>query len=276
MNERFKGQVVWITGGGTGLGRAMALEFASQGADVAVSARRRRRLDEVVGEVEALGRRGLAVPCDVTNEAEVEAAVAKVVAELGKLDVAVANAGFGAAGAIEKLPIETWRRQLEVNVVGVVITAKAALPELRRTGGRLALIGSVSGVITAPGQACYSASKAAVRVIAQTLSMELHGSGVTCTLIQPGFVESEIGQVDNAGVYHADWQDKRPKKLMWRAEPAARVMVRAIWRRKREFTFTGHGRAGKLLGQHAPSLVHFTVTRLAGKQIARLTQEKSK
>src|SRR5690606_22272560 len=105
---RFSDHIVWITGGGSGIGAAMAVEFARQGADVAVSGRRVDRLQETVARIEARGRRGLAVGCDVTDDADVARAVADVVAGLGGLDVVVANAGCGVAGRIESLPIEAW------------------------------------------------------------------------------------------------------------------------------------------------------------------------
>lgn len=257
----FRGHAVWITGGGSGLGASMARRFAELGADVAVTGRRQEKLDEVVESLGRFGNRALAVPCDVGDEEAVQAAVATVVDAFGKLDVVVANAGFSVAGRIEKLTADDWRRQMNVNVVGAAITARHALPHLRKTRGRLALVGSVSGTLASPGFGAYSASKYAVRAIGQTLSMELHGSGVSCTTLQPGFVKSDIAKTDNDGVYHADRRDKRPAKLMWETEDAAKVMVRAIRRRKREFTFTGHGKFGAFLGMHAPGLVHFVMTR---------------
>lgn len=261
MAVDFRDHIVWITGGGSGLGREMALEFARKGADVAVSGRRKDRLDEVVDAVEELGTRGLAVPCDVTDEDEVDAAVAAVVEHFGKLDVAVANAGFGVAGAVEKVKAGEWRRQLETNVVGLTNTIRSAMPELRKTRGRIALVGSVAGLITTPGTGPYHASKFAVRAIGETLSKEIHGSGVTCTTVHPGFVASEIGRVDNQGRFDPRRKDKRPAKLMWQPDDAARVMVRAIYRRKREYTFTGHGKVFGFLGRHFPGLVHFVITR---------------
>lgn len=261
MKLAFEDKVVWITGGGSGLGRAMALEFARQGATVAVSGRRADRLEEVVAEIEVLGRRGLAVPCDVTVEDEVFAAAKTVVETLWKLDVVVANAGFAVAGRITKLDAAAWRRQFDVNVVGLTTTVRAAVPELEKTRGRIALVGSVAGLIAAPGTGAYSASKYAVRAIAQTLAVELNGSGISTTLIQPGFVESEIAQVDNQGRYNPNRKDLRPDKLMWPADRAARVMVKAIHDRKRDFVFTGHGKLFGFLGQHFPGLTHFAFTR---------------
>lgn len=253
--SQFDGQVVWITGATAGIGRAMALEFARRGADVAVSGRREDRLAAVVAEIEALGRRGLAVACDVRREDEVAAAVQSVTAELGRLDVAVANAGFGVVGRVEDLTLDDWRRQFETNFFGAVAVAKHSLPALRRTGGRLALVGSVSGLLASPRAGAYSASKFALRAVGLTLAMELRGSGVSCTLLNPGFVASEIGQVDNQGQYDASRRDKRPAGLMWTADAAARVMVRAIAARKREYTFTVHGKLGAFLGQHFPGLM---------------------
>ena len=263
--QRFADKIVWITGAGSGLGRALALECARQGADVAVSGRREDRLAETVAAVEAVGRRGLAVPCDVTDDAAVEAAVAAVIREFGRLHVAVANAGFGVMGRIENLPIEAWHRQFATNVYGAVSTARHALPALRMTGGRLALVASVSSMVAAPKTGPYCASKYALRGIGQTLSLELYGTGVSCTLLHPGFVASEIAQVDNEGHFDGSRPDPRPARLMWSSEAAAKVMVRAIAKRKREYVFTGHGKFAGFLGRHAPGLLHFLLRRSAGK-----------
>jgi NAD(P)-dependent dehydrogenase (short-subunit alcohol dehydrogenase family) len=109
---------------------ALALEFARQGAHLALSARRVDRLEGLGREIEGLGRRAVAIPCDVTDEAAVRETAGKVVAHFGKLDVAVANAGFSVSGRIERLDAEAWRRQFDTNVVGLAMTARYALPHL--------------------------------------------------------------------------------------------------------------------------------------------------
>lgn len=253
---QFQGKVVWITGASAGIGRQLAREFASRGADVAVSARRVDRLAEVVGEIEALGRRGLAVACDVTWDEEVARAVDAVVEHFGKLDVVVVNAGFAVAGRLEHLSDADLKRQFETNVFGAMNTVRHAMPALRKTRGRLALVASVAAFVASPKQGAYTASKFALRALGLTLQQELYGTGVSCTLLHPGFVASEIAQVDNAGRFDASRADKRPARLVWPTDRAAAVMVSAIHARKREFVFTGHGKFGAWLGKHMPGLVY--------------------
>ncbi len=268
---RFDGHVAWVTGAGSGIGRSVALELARRGADVVLSGRRQAKLDEVADEIVALGRKAYAIRCDVSDEESVIETVQQIIETTARLDICVANAGFSVAGKFEALTADDWRRQFDVNVVGLAITVKHALPYLRETRGRIALVGSVSGLIATPGMGAYTASKYAVRAIGQTLSIELHGSGVSCTNIYPGFVESEIAQVDNQGVHHPGRKDRRPKKLMWTGERAARSIVNALVARRRDHVFTGHGKVGAFIGQHMPSVAHFVLTRSGAKKRAKKT-----
>lgn len=261
VKGKFSEQIVWITGGGSGLGREMAKEFAREGAHVVVSGRRIENLDETCEEIMREGYDATAMPCDVRDENAVEKVVQDILSMFGALHVVVANAGYSVAGAIETISADVWRDQLETNVVGLTNTARSALPALRESKGRLVLLGSVAGLVSMPGTGPYHASKFAVRSIGETLAMELYGSGVSCTTIHPGFVASQIGRVDNRGRYDETRKDPRPAKLMWSPDDAARVMVRAIYRRKREFVFTGHGKVAGFLGRHFPGLVHFAITR---------------
>ncbi len=250
----FDGKVAWITGGGSGIGREIALELARQGARVAVSGRRADRLDEVVAACTALGAQALAVPCDVSQEADCAAALQAILERFGVLDVCVANAGYALSGRVDELTDAQWRAQFDVNVFGLLNTVRVAMPQLKLSKGRMVLVSSVAAFVHARKNGAYNASKAAVRAIGETLSAELGTSGATCTTVYPGFVHSEIGQVDNQGVFRAERKDPRPAALMWPTDKAARVIVRAAAQRKREFVFTGHGKAIVLLSRWFPSL----------------------
>jgi len=260
---RFAGQVVLITGASSGIGAALARELARQGADVALLARRRDRLAALADEIEAHGRRPLVLAGDVTVDGEVERAVAATQATFGRLDVVIANAGFGVVGPVERLTLDDYRRQFETNVFGVLRTVQAALSPLKAARGRLVILGSVAGHIATPGSSPYAMSKFAVRGLAEALGHELAPSGVSVTLISPGFVESEIRQVDNAGAFHTEAPEPVPAWLLVPAARAARSIVRAIAGRRREAIITGHGKLAVLLQRHAPWLVA-TGIRVAG------------
>jgi NADP-dependent 3-hydroxy acid dehydrogenase YdfG len=148
--SRFAGRVVLITGASSGIGAALAREFAQQGADVVLAARRLSKVAELAAELQATGRRAIAVECDVTRDGALEEAVRQALAALGRLDVVVANAGFGVVGPFARLMLDDYRRQFETNVFGVLRTAAAALPALRQSRGTLVIIGSVSGHVPAP------------------------------------------------------------------------------------------------------------------------------
>lgn len=246
--------VAFITGASSGIGAALAVELARQGADVALAARRIDRLEVLAAQVRALGRQALVVACDVTRDEDLDRAVAATVAQFGRLDIAVANAGFGVVGPFERLDLADYRRQFETNVFGVLRTVQATLPELKRREGRLVLMGSVAGHVSPPGSSAYAMSKFAVRALAGSLRHELRPSGVSVTLISPGLVRSEIHQVDNRGVHHPGARDPL-RWLRMPAERAARQMAAAIIRRRRERVITGHGRTAVFVERHAPWLV---------------------
>ncbi|MBI2204939.1 MAG: SDR family NAD(P)-dependent oxidoreductase [Candidatus Rokubacteria bacterium] len=257
----FDGRIVFITGASSGIGAELAREFAREGAAVALAARRVDRLHAVAADVAKLGRRATALACDVTRDGDLERAVAETRVALGPIDVAVANAGFGVVGPVARLTLDDFRRQFETNVFGVLRTVYATLPDLERTRGTLVLIGSVSGHIGVPGTAPYAMSKFAVRGLAQSLRHELGPSGVAVVLVSPGYVVSEIHQVDNTGVYHAETAAVVPDWLRMPTAKAARQIVRATAARRQETVITGHGKAVVLFQRHVPWLVSAVIRR---------------
>ena len=264
--QRFAGSVVFITGASSGIGAALSLEFAREGADVVLAARRRDRLELVAAEIRAIGRGAVVAPCDVTREGDLERAAAAGRAAFGKLDVVVANAGFGVTGALERLTLDDYRRQLETNVFGVLRTVYATLDDLKKSRGRLVVIGSVSGYIALAGSSPYSMSKFAVRALADSLGHELAEHGVSVTLISPGFVESEIRQVDNRGILRTEKPAPRiPAPMVMATPTAARKIVGAVARRRREVVITALGKISVFLHRHAPGLLAQVIRRFAIK-----------
>lgn len=257
----FQNQIVWITGASSGIGRELALEFARQGAIVAVSARRMNLLEALVNEIESAGGKAKAVFCDILDEVSIKNCVNQIIDSFGKLDVAVANAGFGVFGKMEDLTQEEWQRQFQGNVIGLALTAKYALPHLKQTKGRLALVGSVGAYLPNPYVGAYGASKAAVNSIGLTFQVELKDTGVSCTTLHPGFVQSEIARIDNEGVWNPDLKDPRPENLMWPTDKAAGVMIKAILKRKRNYVFTGHGRIAVALQRWSPGLIRMMMAK---------------
>jgi short-subunit dehydrogenase len=261
---KFKNQIIWITGASSGIGFHLAKAFAKEGGSVAVSARRTDLLDKLVEEIKQDEGQAHAFYCDVMEEDSIEKCTKEIIAVFGKLDVAVANAGCGVMGKIEKLTAQDWDRQLKINVTGLALTAKYALPELRKTKGRLALVGSVGAFLPNPNLGAYGASKAAVHNIGETLQSELQGSGVSCTTIHPGFVDSNITRVDNHGNFHPDALDPRPANLMWSTDKAAEVMIKAIQKRKKMVVITGHGKVMYAISRLIPGVLRKMMAKMNG------------
>lgn len=218
-------------------------------------ARRADRLAALATELERGGRRALALTADVTVDGDLEKAVAHARAALGRLDVVIANAGFGVVGPVERLTLDDYRRQFETNVYGVLRTVHATLADLKASHGRLVILGSVAGYVATPGSSPYSMSKFAVRALAEALGHELAPAGVAVTLVSPGYVDSEIRRVDNAGRFQTEAPEPVPGWLLVPTAKAARQIVRAIARRRREVVVTGHGKLAVFMQRHAPWLV---------------------
>ncbi len=188
---RLEGRRAFVTGGGRGIGRAIALKFAEAGADVAVAARTSSEIDAVAGEIQEMGRRSLAIPCDVGDSKAVDEAVQQTSRELGGVDVLVANAGALVHAPLGETTDALWDEMMRVNLNGAFYAFRAAIGGMSERGwGRLIAISSVSGKIGGPNRSAYHAAKHGVLGLVRSVALEAAAAGVTVNAICPGFVET--------------------------------------------------------------------------------------
>ena len=188
---RLEGRRAFITGGGRGIGRAIALKFASEGASVAVAARTRAEIDAVAQEIEEKGGRSLAIPCDVGDSRAVDEAVERAGREFGGVDILVANAGALIHAPLAETTDALWDEMMRVNLNGAFYAFRAAISGMSERGwGRLIAISSVSGKIGGANRSAYHAAKHGLLGLVRSVALEAAGAGVTVNAICPGFVET--------------------------------------------------------------------------------------
>ena len=191
---RLSGKVALITGGGTGIGRACALQFSREGAKVAVAGRRLEPLAAVVAEIQAAGGQALSANCDVAKSDQVERTIREVVSQFGALHVLVNNAGILHVGSVEETSEAEWDRLVDVDLKGVFLVSRAALPELRKSGGAIVNIGSVLGLVGMKKRAAYAAAKGGVTMLTKAMALDHAQEGIRVNCICPAIVETDLVQ----------------------------------------------------------------------------------
>ncbi|MGH9209496.1 MAG: SDR family NAD(P)-dependent oxidoreductase [Acidimicrobiales bacterium] len=199
MTGRLEGTAALVTGASSGIGAATAQVLAGQGAAVAVAARRKDRLDDLVAAIDGSGGRAVAVETDVTDRQQATAAVERTVAELGHLDIVINNAGIMLLGPAVDAPIEEWDRMVALNVQGALYVAHAAMPHLlqaaessSRRVADLVNVSSVAGRMTRVGSAVYNLTKHGLGAFSDSLRQEVTRRHVRVSLVEPGAVITEL------------------------------------------------------------------------------------
>jgi 3-oxoacyl-[acyl-carrier protein] reductase len=186
-------QIAVVTGAGRGIGRAIALKFAAEGADVVCVSRTQENSEKVAAEIRALGRKAWAFAVDVADAAAVSAAAGKILAEAGKVDILVNNAGVTRDGLLMRMSDTDWDTVLDTNLKGAFLVTKAfCRAMIKARTGRIINVSSVIGLIGNAGQCNYAASKAGLIGFTQSAAKELASRGITVNAIAPGFIETDM------------------------------------------------------------------------------------
>jgi short-subunit dehydrogenase len=256
MAEAFRDNVVVLTGASDGIGREMALQMADQGAWLVLAARDGAKLEAVAGECRARGGRAIAVPTDVGDQAQCRALIDRAVAEYGRIDTLVNNAGISMWARFDQVTdLAPFEKMMQVNYFGSVYCTHAALPHLKASRGRIVGVSSLTGRAGVPTRSGYAATKHAMAGFFDSLRIEVADEGVSVTMVYPGFVSTGIRE----RAYGADGQPLRASPVreseVMTPEECARLTIEAAAARRRELIMTMRGKVGAWIKLVAPGVV---------------------
>lgn len=246
--------MVVITGASSGIGRALAKEFASKGARLSLGARRTELLEELQSELTTAEI--LICKTDVSQEDDCRKLIEETVRHYGQIDVLINNAGISMRALFEDVDLKVIRQLMDVNFYGTVYCTKYALPYLLKTKGSLVGVISIAGYVGLPGRTGYSASKFAIRGFLDTIRIENLKKGLHVLVAAPGFTASEVRKVALTNDGTQQGETPRNEDKMMSAEECARHIVNAVEKRKRELILTFvEGKLTVFLGKFFPSLL---------------------
>jgi short-subunit dehydrogenase len=255
-----KNNVTIITGASTGIGEELAYQLAQKGAHLVLSARRVEELERVADKVREIGKtsgaRATVIACDVAKASDCKHLIDATVAEFGGIDTIVLNAGMTMWAKFADIKdMSIIERIMQVNFMGAVYCTHYALPHLRSARGRIVGVASLTGLVGVPTRTAYAASKHAMRGFFDSLRIELADSGVSVTMIYPGFVATGIRENATGADGKAAKIDPVNKDEVMSVQTCAEIMVRAIEHRQREVVMTLKGKLGQWLKLIAPSVI---------------------
>ena len=249
-----RNKVIVITGASSGIGRALAKEFASLGSKLSLAARRTELLTELSAELP--GTEILIHTTDVSKENDCRTLMEETIKRFGRIDVLINNAGISMRAIFEDVDLKVIRQLMDVNFFGTVYCSKYALPYLLKTKGSLVGVISIAGYVGLPGRTGYSASKFAIRGFLYTLRIENLKKGLHVLVAAPGFTASEVRRVALTNDGSQQGETPRDESKMMSSEECAHRIVRAIKKRKRELILTFvEGKLTVFLGKFFPSLL---------------------
>lgn len=251
-----KDQSVIITGASSGIGKELALRYARGGAWLTLAARNKEKLEDVAESCRNKGGKALVIPTDVSDKGQCQQLIDSCVNKFGKIDVLVNNAGITMWSYFDEITdLKILEKVMQVNYFGSVYCTYYALPYLKKSKGRLVGVSSLTGKTGVPTRSGYGASKHAMAGFFDALRVELKESGVSVTMIYPGFVSSEVRQRALGGDGKPIGKSPVKENKVMTVEKCVSLMIPAIASRKRELVMTLRGKMGTWLKLIAPGLV---------------------
>jgi dehydrogenase/reductase SDR family member 7B len=261
-----KDKVVIITGGSSGIGRALAYEFARKGAHVLITGRRKEALEEVQLALAKENIKISSLVADAALESDNKAMIDEALRLYGRIDILICNAGISMRALFEELDLEVFHKVFQSNFYGVVYAAKYALPHLIRTKGSVVGISSINGRVAGPARTAYSSSKYAMEGFLEALRMEVMKHGIHVLCVRPGFTSTNIRftALKADGAMQGD--SPRKEEKMMSSEEVASHIYQAIAKRKRDLTLTVMGKAAVALNRLFPAWMDKIVYRFMASE----------
>lgn len=261
--ESYRDRTALVTGASSGIGRILALKLASQGARVALVARREDELEKLAAEIRTNGGEALVLPCDVAESAQVSEAASRALEAFGTIDILINNAGYGGQSNFLDWDLEDMERMMRVNYFGALYFTKALLPQMaERKTGWLVFVSSVSGKIASPEKSAYAATKFAMTGFAEGLSLDLEvaNTGVHLLTVHPGVVRTPF-----FSEHMLSGMSEKTRNSMVEPEKVVDAIFDALAQGKRELTYPGGLSAGYIVKALAPNFLRKQVLRVTKK-----------
>lgn len=261
-----KDKVVVITGGSSGIGKALAFEFGSKGSKILITGRNKTELDKVVYELSNKGIKIVGCQADVTREEDNQKMAEAAIRNYGKIDVLINNAGISMRATFEEVDLNVVKQVMDINFYGVLYATKACLAEIKKNKGSIIGVSSIAGFRGLPGRTGYSASKFALNGFLEVLRTELLYSGVHVLTACPGFTSSNIRKKSLTKDGSSQGESPRDEDKMMSAEECARHIYNATVKRKRTLILTTQGKMAVFLNKWLPSFADKMVYNVMAKE----------
>ncbi len=261
-----KDKVVIITGGSSGIGRALALEFGARGSKVVITGRNTERLDEVAKALDSINADNLCLQLDVSIEADNQNLVKQTLDRFGRIDILINNAGISMRALFEEIELDVFKSVMDINFNGTLYATKYCLPHILESKGSIVGVSSINGYRGTPARTAYTASKYAMNGFFESLRTEVMHRGVHVMVACPGFTGTNIRNAALTADGSSQGESPRDEGKMMTSEQVAKKIYRAIQRRKRDLVLTSQGKLAVFLNKWMPSRMDKIVFNVFSKE----------